>query len=218
MGALALSVVSTPAAVDLIGVLAYSELGSFERHAAGAAAAPTLADKVQLAAMAATEHRHFDDLCAFLRANGHDPIAAMQPFAGPMDAFHASMAPRDWLEAIMKAYVGDGITADFYREMCGYVDAPTADVVTAVVGDAQMSDYAVTRLREAITHDPKVAGRLALWGRRLMGELIGQATLVAGSRPAIRALFIEHAGEVDGLVNRLTVAHSRRMDALGLAS
>jgi hypothetical protein len=213
-----LGVVSSPAAVDLIGVLAYGELGSFERHATDAAAAPTLSDKVQLAAMAATEYRHFADLCAFLQTNGHDPIAAMQPFTAALDAFHASMAPRDWLEGIMKAYVGDGITADFYREMSAYVDHQTAELVVAVVSDTQMSDYAVGRLREAISADPKVAGRLALWGRRLMGELIGQATLVAGSRPAISALFLQHAAEVDGLVNRLTVAHSRRMDALGLAS
>ena len=99
-----------------------------------------------------------------------------------------------------------------------YVDPETAALVTAVVQDSQKSDYAAQRLRAAIEHDPKVAGRLALWGRRLMGELIGQATLVAGSRPAMSALFAQHAAEGDGLVNRLTVAHSRRMDAIGLAS
>ena len=52
------------------------------------------------------------------------PEAARQPF----DAFHARTAPSDWLEGLVKAYVGDGIATDFYREVSAYLDASTRDL------------------------------------------------------------------------------------------
>lgn len=211
---------TSPAVVDLIGVLAYGELVSFERNASDATLAPTLADKIALSSMAVREFHHFEVLCSYLRDRGIDPNEAMAPFVEPLNAFHNNMAPRDWLEGLAKTYVGDSIAADFYRAMSVHLDEQTATLVNEVVQDSQRATFAVERLREAISQDPKVAGRLALWGRRLMGEMIGQATLVAGSRPALRDLVASSAAtsEITSLVNQLTVAHSRRMDALGLAS
>lgn len=212
--------VTTPAAVDLIGVLAYGELVAFERNGVDASMAPTLRDKVELGRLAAAEYRHFEVLCDYLASHGVDPIGAMQPFVGAFDDFHTNLAPRDWLEGLMKTYVGDGIAADFYREVAQLLEGEEASVVQSVLGDSQEPGYVVDRLREAIAADPTVAGRLALWGRRLMGEMISQGTVVASSREALRSAFIEHGAELDvaGMVNRLALAHGRRMDALGLAS
>ena len=43
----------------------------------------------------------------------------------PFDAFHERTKPKGWLEGLVKAYVGDGIAKDFYREMSVYVDDDT---------------------------------------------------------------------------------------------
>jgi hypothetical protein len=199
---------------------------AFERTAADASLAPTLEDKTALAQMAAAEFAHFEQISAHLVALGQDPIAAMQPFVSPLNQFHNTLTPRDWLEGLLKAYVGDGIANDFYREISSHMDSETAKLVTEVLADVGHAEFAVGRIREAIEQDPKVAGRLALWGRRLMGEMISQATLVAGSRPALQELFLRPpagetamtATELTAMVNRLTVGHAKRMDVLGLAS
>ena len=80
------------------------------------------------------------------------------------------------------------------------------------------------RVRKAIPADHRVGGRLALWGRRLMGEALTQAQRVAAERDALSALL---AGGVDRpgmdlaaigrMFTRLTENHAARMDALGLA-
>ena len=223
---LALSVVTSPAVVDLLGVLAYGELVAFERTAADASLAPTLEDEVALAQMAAAEFAHFEQISAHLTSLGVDPIAAMQPFVAPLNQFHNTLTPRDWLESLLKAHVGDGIENDFYREISSHMDAETAKLVAEVLSDVGYADFAINRIRTAIEQDPKIAGRLALWGRRLMGEMISQATLVAGSRPALQDLFFNPpTGEepntftdLTAMVNRLTVSHAKRMDVLGLAS
>jgi hypothetical protein len=218
--------VTSPTVIDLLGVLAYGELVAFERTAADASLAPTLEDKASLAKMAAAEFAHFEQLSAHLSALGSDPIAAMQPFVTPLNQFHNTLTPRDWLEGLLKAYVGDGIANDFYREISSLMDPETAALVAEVLSDVGQAEFAVNRIRAAIEQDPKVAGRLALWGRRLMGEMISQATLVAGSRPALQELFLRSPSgeatvtstELTAMVNRLTVGHAKRMDVLGLAS
>ena len=63
------------ALVDLFGVLAYGELGAFERLAADAAMAPRIADKAALAGMATAEYRHFLDLRQRLVELGAEPLS-----------------------------------------------------------------------------------------------------------------------------------------------
>lgn len=217
---------TSPAEIDLLGVLAYGELVAFERTAADARLAPTLADKAALGAMAAAEFEHYKKVSAHLAKLGHDPFEAMKPFVEPLNQFHNTLTPRDWLEGLLKAYVGDGITNDFYREISAHIGSDTAILVSEVLIDVGQANFSIDRIRQAIVHDPKVSGRLALWGRRLMGEMISQATLVAATRPALQDLFLRPSGsdaatsatELVVMVNRLTVGHAKRMDVLGLAS
>jgi hypothetical protein len=160
-----------------------------------------------------------------LRALGGDPFDAMAPFEAAIALFHVHTAPADWYEGLIKAYVGDGLAADFYREIAAYLDAATRDLIIASLEDSGQADFAVRRIRQAISDDPTLGGRLALWARRLMGEALTQAQRVAAERDALSALL---AGGVDRpamdlaaigrLFTRLTENHSRRMEALGLSA
>ena len=211
------------AVVDLLGALAYGELSAFERLAEDSAMAPSLADKADVAAMASAEYGHFERLRERLVELGADPYAAMQPFQRPIDAFHEHTRPADWLEGLVKADVGDGLAADFYREVAAYVDAGTRALVLEALEDTGHSQFAVGRVRRAIEERPAVAGRLALWGRRLMGEALSQAQRVVAERDALGALL---AGGVDRpgmdlaaighMFAQLTERHVQRMAALGL--
>jgi 1,2-phenylacetyl-CoA epoxidase catalytic subunit len=121
--------------VDLLGVLAYGELTAFERLAEDAAMAPTLRDKAALAAMASAEFGHFTSLRDHLLSMGLDPDAAMEPFRATFDDFHRHTRPADWLEGLVKAYVGDGLAADFYREIAAYVDSETRELILTTLDD-----------------------------------------------------------------------------------
>ena len=205
--------------VDLLGVLAYGELTAFERLASDARLAPSVADKVALASMAAAEFDHFRRLRDHLAECGVDPQAAMEPFVRPLDAFHDSTEPNDWLEGLIKAYVGDGLATDFYREVAGSLpDSATRSLVLEVLDDTGQASFVVARVTEAIRAQPAVAGRLALWGRRLVGEALIQAQQVAVDRDALTELLIRRGdlAGVTGLLNHLTGNHSARMAAMGL--
>ena len=213
------------AVVDLLGVMAYGELSAFERLVVDAGLAPSVADKAALSGMAVAEFHHFERLRDRLRELGADPEGAMEPFRAALDGFHRSTAPSTWLEGLVKAYVGDGIGQDFYTEIAAFLDPVTRDLVVDVMADLGHSSFAVDRVRAAIAADPRVGGRLALWGRRLMGEALSQAQQVAAERDALDALFVGSEsrpgiglGGVGAIFKRITERHARRMASLGLAS
>jgi len=211
------------AVIDLLGALAYGELTAFSRLAADAEMAPSQPEKAALARVAVAEFHHYEALTRRLSEMGADPEQAMAPFIAPIDEFHNRTRPTGWLEGLVKAYVGDGIATDFYREISAYVDPWTQTLVRSVLEDVGQAKFAVKAVREAIEADPTVGGRLALWGRRLVGEALSQSQRVAVERDALASLLVgginrpgADLAELGRMLARLTDEHMRRMGLLGL--
>jgi hypothetical protein len=222
--------VASDGVLDLLGLLAYAELVAFFRLSEDAALAPSLADKAALGEMAVAEFGHFELLCGRLSRMEADPDQAMEPFVAALDAFHARTTPADWLEGLVKAYVGDGIAADFYRAVAELVDPQSQALVLDVLADTGHAEFVIARVRAAIEQDPQVAGRLALWARRLVGEALAQAYRVAAEREPLARLLASgghdssgggsggELGEIARMFARLTDTHAQRMAALGLVN
>jgi len=205
--------------VDLLGVLAYGELSAFDRMAEDSRTAPTLGGRAALAEMAAAEIGHYAMLERHLAEHGVDVEDAMAPFMDHIDAFHASTAPKSWLESLVKAYVGDGLAADLYREVASWLDEPNRELVLAVLSDTGHSAFAEREVALAIADDATVRGRLALWGRRLLGEALTQAQYVVAERDGLAELIVAGTGDLSGiagLLRRLQQQHHKRMQSLGL--
>ncbi|MEU5564002.1 ferritin-like fold-containing protein [Micromonospora musae] len=206
------------AVADLLGLVALGELLAFERMAADARLAPELRRRAALGEMAAAEVANYRRLADRLTALEVVPQDAMAPYVEAVQAYHDSTEPRDWAEAVTKAYVGDAITDDFLCEVAAALDEPDRQLVLDVLHESRYAEFAAAEIRIAIDADPRVAHRLSMWARRLVGEALSQASRVAAAdRGALTALIAQ--GErmnVEALLRQLTAAHTERMTAAGL--
>lgn len=209
-------------ALELLGAVAYGELAAFDRLAEDARMAAELADRVEMAAMAAIQYGHFRTAADRITELGGDVLTVMEPYRRAFDDFHALTSPNTWYEGLLGVYIGDSLAADVYREISDRSDDRTRELVHEVLSDDAYDDFVVDRVRTAIQADPNIAGRLALWGRRMVGEAMSQAQRVLAERPALAGLLTGSPdgslAEINRIMSRLIENHSARMARLGLSA
>jgi hypothetical protein len=220
------------ASVDLLGAVAYGALTAFTRLAADAALAPDLTGRAEMAALAAVEMAHVERVRAHLAARGVDLVTAMAPFAAVLDAFAARTASRDWGEALVGAYVGRTLAVDLVAATgaVGAVDVEGSagedeggeaaellrgpDAGREAAGESGFDAFAERALAELLA-DARTRAKLALWGRRLLGETLAAAAEAIDQHPATSSALL--GGTSRGAVFKaLKSRHSRRLHALGL--
>ena len=207
--------------VDLLAVLCLGELTAFERLAQDAGSAPTLADKAALAGDGGGGVRPLPHPARAPGRVRRGPRGGDGPFVAPLAAFHDCTRPSSWLESLVKAYVGDGIGSDFYRECAAWLGETDArDRARGALRHRPVERSRCAPVRAAIEADPRSAGRLALWARRLVGEALTQAQRVAVDHDSLARLIVGGTGDLAGvgrLLTRITDAHQARIAELGLS-
>jgi hypothetical protein len=217
------------ASVDLLGAVAYGALTAFTRLAADAALAPDLTGRAEMAALAAVEMAHVERVRAHLAARGVDLVTAMAPFAAVLDAFAARTASRDWGEALVGAYVGRTLAVDLVAatgaagaegsdgrddggEAAELLRGP--DAGREASGESGFDAFAERAVAELLA-DERTRAKLALWGRRLLGETLAAAAEALDQHPATSSALL--GGTSRGAVFKaLKSRHARRLRALGL--
>ncbi|MDN3240359.1 ferritin-like fold-containing protein [Glycomyces tritici] len=204
------------AVIDLLGLLALGELLAFERMVYDARLAPDLGRRAALSEAAVGEIRNYRLLADRLQELGADPGEAMAPFKEAFRSFDASTSPRDWLEALVKVYLGDAVADDFFRVVSAGLEEQDRTLIETVLAETGASDLAAEEIRAAVEADAAVTGRLSLWARRLVGEGINRAQGVAAANERLTAIIVGDGGTLDALLRRLTRAHQDRMKSVGL--
>ena len=220
-----------PSALAVLGLLANSDLAAITRLAADAEIAPSVADRIALCHLVGAAGERLARIEARASELGVDLTDVVAPFLGTFTDFDARTPPGTWWERLLKSHVGFGVEDDVARLLARGLDgadpgeATTRALVLAVLDDDRHSALVVARVTEATAADPVLASRLALWGRRLVGEALGVVQRLVSDHPELRALLEralpEGAGEQplqQRLFAVLTAEHTRRMDRLGLTA
>jgi hypothetical protein len=209
-----------PGVNELFAVLAYGEVAAFYRLTEEARMAPDLRGRISMASMAAAEMGHYELLREALESRGVDVVPTISRYASALDGYHRLTTPSTWLEALVKAYVGDALAADFYLQIANELPDEVADVVRATMSETGHSQFVVAEVRAAVTKSARQRSRLVLWSRRLLGEAITQAQYVLAEHDELVDLVVsntEGLAQLTGFFDRLQRTHDDRMRELGLA-
>jgi len=155
----------------------------------------------------------------------------MDPYAERIQTFHSKTSGIDWYEAILKVYLVGGLLDDFYRRLAvGLKPALRAEIDEAL-DDPGFEEFAIKVLLESMQEDDTLGSRLAVWGRRLMGDallelraafdnrkLAGIAENAKLSLDQEREVNLAAYSKLEPLVTELIATHTLRMDALGLTA
>ncbi|GMA32133.1 ferritin-like fold-containing protein [Litorihabitans aurantiacus] len=217
---------SSAGEIEVLALVAAGELASFARLADDAAHAPELRMRITLSRLAAGELAPLGAVEERARALGADPEAlddSIWSFRELLAEFDARLVPRDWWERLVKTYIGYGIVLDLQRELAAGLTGRSQEVAAAALADKGWGDVVVAALTPVIAAEPQLAARLALWGRRVVGEGLGITARLLAVHPEVAALAAGAAGpwtpeHVTALTGRLTSEHARRMKRLDLTA
>ncbi|MFT4127706.1 MAG: ferritin-like fold-containing protein [Gordonia sp. (in: high G+C Gram-positive bacteria)] len=207
------------AIAKLFAVLLAGEYAAFYRLIEESSMAPDVPSGIAIARMAGSEIAHFELLSEQVSARGLDPVESVERYRGVFDQYHRVTTPKTWLEALVKAYVGDGLAADFYLEAAGALPTAARDVVAAVMAETGSSVFAREQVRAAIAADPALKSPLTLWGRRLLGEAVTHAQWVLAAEDDVMDLLFAQTAPLTGAADffdTVTARHAQRMSDMGL--
>ena len=203
-----------PDVVPFLAQVAYFELAVFESLTRAVTAAPTLEAKEGLSAAAGEALAKHHGLVAELRKKKVDPAFEMEPFAPAIDRFEQLTIGRDWYEMLLGVYLTAGFLDDFFVRLVPGLPKALAGRVEILLETDRSAEAIVVLLKQGIEADPTLSSRLAVWGRRLVGDtqLVARSALhMSGNRD-------DDEQRIEPVFTDLIAAHSRRMDELGLTA
>jgi hypothetical protein len=204
----------TPDLTTFLGKSAYLQLAVFENLSRVVRSAPSTEAKSALSQVAGLALAKHQGLVAEIERHGADAADTMQPFVAEIDKFQRVTQGNDWFESVTSCYLTAGFLDDFLvRLSSGLPGAAGARIVAILDADSGES-VIITELLTAIEANPRLGARLAMWGRRLVGDtmLLARWTL----RPSDNHDSDE--ARIEPVFTELIAAHTRRMDALGLTA
>ena len=204
----------TPSLLHFLGQSAYLQLTLFENISRAVTYAPTTEAKETLSHAAALSLAKHHGLTAQITRHGNQPGPVMEPFTAGIDEFQRRTQGSDWAETLMTCYLTAGFLDDFFLRVSAGLPKDYADRVAGILGSDDGLDRISALLKDAIEANPRLSSRLAMWGRRLVGDTM----LVARSALAASANHDRDEERIEPVFTELIAAHTRRMDGLGLTA
>lgn len=192
---------------------AYVQLSLFEDLSRLVALAPTIEGKEALSRASAVSLQRYHALSDEIRRLGGEPGAAMAPYTTGVDYFQRVTQGADFYESLMTSHITAGILDDFFARLAQGLPAHDSARIAAIYAPSH-ENLLAEQLRVGIAADAKVAARLAMWGRRLVGDSMLVARAALATPPASE----KDEARIEPVFTELIAAHTRRMDALGLTA
>jgi hypothetical protein len=204
----------TPDTATFLGQAAYLQLTIFENLSRTIATAPTTDAKAVISGAAALSLAKHHALTAEIERIHLVPAEIMDSNRPAIDRFQRMTQGSDWFESLTSCYVTAGFLDEFFVRLAAGLPGDTATRVSTIMKTPSGEAMIAGELLSAIAANPRLASRLAMWGRRLVGDTM----LVARSALHTSENHDTDEARIEPVFTELIASHTRRMDALGLTA
>ena len=218
-----------PEAADLVTMYARFQQRCFEFLADGLAEVDDPAAIDSYAVIAQTFSDRFerlrDEFPDLLRADASETVA----LDAPVDEFWSRLRPTFWTQRLLTALLVSGICDDAVLMFCQSLKGPGRQRLRTIATVHPADDPVAVLLSGQMQRDERLRDLLSLWGRRLFGDAMLLVRALFELPPAVAEALstgeLPHDSEVGRQIavvetvrGELLSMHTKRMDALGLAS
>lgn len=206
-----------PALVPFVGHALGLELDLVVKTGRALRQAPSPAAQVALVDVVRIHAGRASAFARILEGAGAEPEEAMRPFADAIRDFSHLVEGADWYEQVLAIHVISGLLDDFFVAIVPGMTEGDRDAILRALRGESAHGQLVRLLQAAIQATPRLSDRLAVWGRRLVGDALLQMYLaVNGPDDSGRA--VRSQQRLEPAFNDIVAAHTRRMDELGLTA
>lgn len=202
----------------LVGQVAYLQLAQFETASAVAGRTSDLKARENLTRVAAAILQKHHDLIDLLAKQGVDPTVSMRPFTAGIDRYRRRLANAGWAESVLTLHLTTGILDDFFSRLAAGLPGAAGQQVADVIARDPGHEALVAVLTKIVVQDPRRGSRLAMWGRRLVGDTLLVARSALDAVPSVAGAQRGDDVRVEPVLSEIIAQHTRRMDALGLTA
>lgn len=208
---------------DFLGQCAYLQLAFFQQFSGISRDSGKLLTTELLAGPAGLALAKHEALVAEIRRRGEDPQVLMGPYVPAIDRLSTIARGDSINEGLLGLYITQGFLDDFFRGLAERLPKELAARMRALLNRDSGTAAVVSILAAAIEEDPRRAHRMALSGRRLVGDIVlvcHGALLIGpeGSGAIAGSGGANTAERVEPVFTELISRHTQRMDLLGLTA
>lgn len=204
----------TPQYPAFLGQAAYLQLSFFENLSRAVSMSPTTGSKEVVSRAAGIALARHHALTAEIRKLGLNPADVMEPFVRSIDDFQSRTQGNDWAENLLAYYVEAGLLDDGFTSIAEGFDREHASRIVEILGKNDAINLIAGELTKAIGDTPRLSSRLALFGRRLVGDVL----ILARSALDLPEDTSPDDERLEPVLTELIADHTRRMDDLGLTA
>ncbi len=206
-----------PALVPFVGQALGLELELVAKAGRVLEHAPTLAARSELAEVVRVHASRAGAFARILEREGVEPEQAMGPFAESIHHFARATEGADWYEQLLAIHVVSGLLGDFFVAIAPGLPEGDQDAMLRTLRGESAHALLVALLRRSIAGNPRLSDRMAVWGRRLVGDALLQMYLAVNG-PDETGRAVPSQKRLEPAFNDIVASHTRRMDELGLTA
>ena len=204
----------TPDVLAYLGQVAYLQLAVFETLSRAVGTAHDLPGKEAVSTAAGIALNRHQALAAEIKRHGNDPATVMKPIAASIDRYSRLVQGADWYETLVSAIITAGLLDDFFVRLASGLPHDYRERVTVILESGNGRQGIIDAVKRGIAADPVLGSRLAMWGRRLVGDtfLVARSAMIASADGG------SAEARLEPVFAELIAAHTRRMDSMGLTA